>query len=58
MPAAYRAVKNNAKDYSELARTMLMGAGWAINLAVAERLISRERHIRLSIKPTLALTTP
>jgi uncharacterized membrane protein len=44
--------------HSELARTMLMCAGWAINLAVAERLISRERHIRLSIKPTLALTTP
>jgi uncharacterized membrane protein len=28
----------------ELARTVFMGAGWAINLAVAEWLISRERH--------------
>jgi len=28
----------------ELARTLCMGAGWAINLAVAEWLISRERR--------------
>ncbi|UOA08259.1 DUF2306 domain-containing protein [Methylobacter sp. S3L5C] len=32
----------------ELARTLCMGAGWAINLAVAEWLISRERRRQLS----------
>ena len=31
----------------ELARTLCMGAGWAINLAVAEWLISRERRRQL-----------
>ncbi len=32
----------------ELARTLCMGAGWAINLAVAECCIARERRGRLS----------
>ena len=32
----------------ELARTLFMGAGWVINLAVAERFISRERRGQLS----------
>jgi hypothetical protein len=32
----------------ELARTLFMAAGWAINLAVAEWLILRKRDIRLS----------
>jgi uncharacterized membrane protein len=32
----------------ELARTLCMGAGWAINLSSAEWLISRERRGRLS----------
>jgi uncharacterized membrane protein len=32
----------------ELARTLFMGAGWAINLAVAEWLISSERRRQLS----------
>jgi uncharacterized membrane protein len=32
----------------ELARTLCMGAGWAINFAVAEWCISRERRVRLS----------
>ena len=32
----------------ELARALFMGAGWVINLAVAEWLISRERRSRLS----------
>jgi uncharacterized membrane protein len=32
----------------ELARTLCMGAGWAINLAVVEWLISRERHRQLA----------
>ncbi len=31
----------------ELARTLCMGAGWVINLAVAEWLISRERRRQL-----------
>lgn len=31
-----------------LARALCMGAGWAINLAVAECLISRQRRMRLS----------
>jgi uncharacterized membrane protein len=32
----------------ELARTLCMGAGWAINLAVTEWLISRERRTQLA----------
>lgn len=32
----------------ELTRTIFMGAGWAINLAVAEWLISRERRRQMS----------
>jgi uncharacterized membrane protein len=31
----------------ELARTSCMAAGWAINLLVAERLISRQRRLRM-----------
>jgi uncharacterized membrane protein len=34
--------------HGELARTLLMGAGWAINLAVAEWLILRERRKKQS----------
>jgi hypothetical protein len=34
--------------HGEAARTLFMGAGWAINLAVAEWLISRERRKWLS----------
>jgi uncharacterized membrane protein len=33
----------------QLARTLFMGGGWAINLAVAEWLISRERRRQLSV---------
>lgn len=33
---------------SELTRTLFMGGGWVINMAVAELLISRERHRRSS----------
>ncbi len=36
--------------HGELARTLFMGAGWAINLAVAEWLISRGRRSQLSWK--------
>lgn len=32
----------------ELARTLCMGAGWAINFVVVELLISSERYRRLS----------
>ena len=35
----------------ELARTVFMGAGWAINAAVAEWLISRERRDRYPMIP-------
>jgi uncharacterized membrane protein len=40
--------------HGELARTLFMAAGWAINLAVAEWFISRERRRRLSASPVYA----
>lgn len=42
----------------ELARSIFMAAGWAINLAVAEWLISRERSRQVALKQGLQLTRP
>jgi uncharacterized membrane protein len=38
----------------ELARAICMGAGWGINIAVAEWVISRKRHKRISARPLYA----
>ncbi|MEY4941264.1 MAG: hypothetical protein RIQ93_2999 [Verrucomicrobiota bacterium] len=42
----------------ELARTIFMAAGWAINLAVAEWLISRERRRPVALNQALQQTRP
>jgi uncharacterized membrane protein len=42
----------------ELTRTVLMGAGWAINLAVAERLVHRAKSRRSDASGSLAFDNP
>jgi hypothetical protein len=42
----------------ELARTLFMGAGWAINVGVAEWLISRESRSQLRSRNVRAITNP